>query len=112
MYQIVVISKLGTHPWQSHKKRNSVDTWDFFIEFLKYVENSGVVVFRGDRSFKIALKSEELLAGGDFEGILAVIDSDILVEPNDLENEFAATVSKIQDINLESCFLCQNCRKT
>ena len=43
---------------------------------------------------------------------MAVIDNDTLAEPNDLETEFAATVSKIQEINSESCFLCQNCRKT
>ena len=60
----------------------------------------------------MASKSGELLAGDDTEGILAVIDNDILAEPNDLETEFAATVSKIRDINSESCFLCQNCRKT
>ena len=57
-------------------------------------------------------KREVLLAGDDIKGILAVIDNDILAEPNDLETEFAATVSKIWDINLGSCFLCQNCRKT
>ena len=95
----------------SHKKRNSLDTWAIFIEFLKYVENSGVVVYQGDRSFKMASKSEDLLAGDDIEEILAVVDSNILAKPNDLESEFAATVSKIQDINSESCFLCQNCRK-
>ena len=60
----------------------------------------------------MASKRDELLAGDDTEGILAVIDNDILAEPNDLETEFAATVSKIWDINLGSCFLCQNCRKT
>ena len=60
----------------------------------------------------MASKSGELLAGDHIEGILAVIDNDILAEPNDLETEFAATVSKIQDINSGSCFLCQNCRKT
>ena len=65
-----------------------------------------------DGSFKIASKSEEFLPGNDIEGILEVIDNDILAEPNDLETEFAATVSKIWDINLGSCFLCQNCRKT
>ena len=59
----------------------------------------------------MASKRDELLAGDDTEGILAVIDNDILAEPNDLETEFAATVSKIRDINSESCFLCQNCRK-
>ena len=59
----------------------------------------------------MASKSGELLAGDYIEGILAVIDNDILAEPNDLETEFAATVSKIWDINSESCFLCQNCRK-
>ena len=60
----------------------------------------------------MASKSEELLAGDDIEGMLALIDSDILAEPNDLETEFAATISKIQDINSESCFLRQNCRRT
>ena len=60
----------------------------------------------------MASKSEELLAGDDIEGILAVIDNDIIAESNDLETELAATVSKIRDINSESCFLCQNCRKT
>ena len=53
----------------------------------------------------MASKSEELLDGDDTEGILAVVDNDILAEPNDLETEFAATVSKIQDINSESCFM-------
>ena len=43
---------------------------------------------------------------------MAVIDNDILVKPDDLETEFAVTVSKMQEINSESCFLCQNCRKT
>ena len=52
----------------------------------------------------MASKGEELLAGDDIGGILAVIDNDILPEPNDLETEFAATVSKIQEINSESCF--------
>ena len=33
----------------SHKKRNNLDTRAIFIYFLKYVENSGVVVYRGDR---------------------------------------------------------------
>ena len=60
----------------------------------------------------MASKSEELLDGDDTEGILAVIDNDILAEPNDLKTEFPSTVPKIQDINSESCFLCQNCRKT
>ena len=49
-------------------------------------------------------KSAELLAGAEIEGSLAFIDSDILAEPNSLETEFAATVSKIQDNNSESCF--------
>ena len=75
---------------------------------MESVENSEVVVYWGDWSFKIASKSDELLAGDDIEGILAVIDNDILAKPNDLETEIAATVSKIQDINSESCFLCQN----
>ena len=63
-----------------------------------------MVVYRGDRSFKMVSKSAELLAGADIEGSLAFIDSDILAEPNSLETEFAATVSKIQDNNSESCF--------
>ena len=62
----------------SHKKKNSLDTQAVFMEFLKYVENSGVVVYWGDGSFKMASKSEELLAGDDIEGILAAIDNDIL----------------------------------
>ena len=33
----------------------------------------------------MASKNEELLAGNGIEEILAVIDNDILVEPNDLE---------------------------
>ena len=90
--------------YHSHKKRNSLDTWAVSIEFLKYVENSEVVVYRGDKYFKMASNSEELLAGDDIEEILAVIDSGILAEPNDLKTEFAATTSKIQDINSESCF--------
>ena len=59
----------------------------------------------------MASKSVELLAGDDIEGILAVIDNDVLAEPNDLETEFAATVSKIQEIKSESCFLCQIAEK-
>ena len=79
---------------------------------MESVENSEVVIYWGDWSFKIASKSDELLAGDDIEGILAVIDNGILAESNDLDTELAAAVSKIQDINSESCFLCQNCRKT
>ena len=56
-------------------------------------------------------KGEELLAGDDIERILAVIDNDVLAEPNDLETEFAVTFSKIHDINSESYFLWQNCKK-
>ena len=52
----------------------------------------------------MASKSEEFLDGDDIEGILAVIDNDILAEPNDLEIEFSTTVSKIQEINSEYCF--------
>ena len=59
----------------------------------------------------MASKNEEVLAGDYIEGILAVIDSDIFTEPNDLDIMFAAKVSKIQGINSESCFLYQNCRK-
>ena len=60
----------------------------------------------------MASSSEELLGGDDIEGILAVINNGILGESNDLETEFAATVTKIRDINSESYFLCQNCIKT
>ena len=90
--------------YHSHKKGNSLDTQAVFIEFLKYVENRKVVVYRGITSFKMASKSEEHLSGDDIEEILVVIDSDILAEPSDLEIEFAATVSKMQNINPESCF--------
>ena len=57
-----------------------------FIEIWNWVENNGVVVYRRDRSFKMASKSEELLAGNDTEEILKVIDSDILAEKNSLES--------------------------
>ena len=73
---------------------------------LKLVENSDVfVVYQLDKYFKMASNSEELLASDDMERILLVIESDILAEPNDLEAEFAATVSKMQDINSESRFM-------
>ena len=73
---------------------------------LKLVENSDVfVVYELDKYFKMASNSEELLASDDMERILLVIESDILAEPNDLEAEFAATVSKMQDINSESRFM-------
>ena len=41
----------------------------------------------GERSFKTASKNEKLLPGNDIEGILAVIDDDLLSEPNDLNRE-------------------------
>ena len=63
------------------------------------------VVYQLDKYFKMASNSEELLASDDMERILLVIESDILAEPNDLEAEFAATVSKMQDINSESRFM-------
>lgn len=44
-------------------------------------------------------KRENFLIGYNSERILAVIDSYILAAPNDLEAEFATTISKIQDIN-------------
>ena len=73
---------------------------------MKLVENSDVfVVYELDKYFKMASNSEELLASDDMERILLVIESDILAEPNDLEAEFAATVSKMQDINSESRFM-------
>ena len=83
-----------------------MDTWTVFIEVLKYVENSELVVYCGNGSFKMASKDEELLAGDDIGRTLEVIDNDILAKPNDLETEFAAIVSKIQGINSESRFLC------
>ena len=73
---------------------------------MKLVENRDVfVVYQLDKYFKMASNSEELLASDDMERILLVIESDILAEPNDLEAEFAATVSKMQDINSESRFM-------
>lgn len=44
-------------------------------------------------------KREELLIGYNNARILGVMDSYILAVPNDLEAEFAAAISKIQDIN-------------
>lgn len=44
-------------------------------------------------------KRENFLNGYNSERILAVVDSYILAVPNDLEAEFATTISKIQDIN-------------
>ena len=73
---------------------------------MKLVENRDVfVLYQLDKYFKMASNSEELLASDDMERILLVIESDILAEPNDLEAEFAATVSKMQDINSESRFM-------
>ena len=60
----------------------------------------------------MASNSAELLAGDNIEGILEVIDGDIYAELNNLEIEFTATVSEIENINSGSCFLCQSCRKT
>ena len=62
--------------YNSHIKKNSLDTRDDFVEILKYVEKSEALVYREHRSIEIA------------------------------------TVSEMQDINSESCFLCQDCRKT
>ena len=53
----------------------------------------------------MASNSEDHLAGHDIERVFLVIESDTLVEPNYLEIEFEDTVSKMQDINLESCFM-------
>ena len=73
---------------------------------MKLVENSDVfVVYQLDKYFKMASNSEELLVSDDMERILLVIESDILAEPNHLEAEFAAKVSKMQDINSESRFM-------
>ena len=43
------------------------DTLAGFIEMWNCVENREVVVYRRDRSFKMASKSEELLTGNDIE---------------------------------------------
>ena len=96
----------------NHKKRNSLDTRAVFIEFLKYVENSLLIIYEMDRSFNMASNSAELLADDNIEGILEVIDGDIYAELNNLEIEFTAIVSEIESINSGSCFLCQSCRKT
>ena len=55
--------------------------------------------------------SEELMTDDDMEWILVVIDNDILAEPNNLETDFAAIVSKIQNINSESCFNAKTAEK-
>ena len=60
----------------------------------------------------MALNSEELLANDDIEGILAIADSYILTEANDLEIKFAVAFSKMQETNSQTCFSFQNCRKT
>ena len=65
-----------------------MDTLSVFIEFLKYVENSSLVVYQGDISFKVASNSEGHLAADDTEGVLTVIYNDILAEPNDLGTKF------------------------
>ena len=50
----------------NHTNRNNLDTRPVFIEFLKHVENSDVVVvYQLDKYFKIASNREELLAGDD-----------------------------------------------
>ena len=71
----------------SHTKRNSLDTQATFIEFLKYIENSGVLVYRRNQYFKLASNSEDLLRGDNTEGILAAVVSDILAELNNLETD-------------------------
>ena len=71
----------------SHTKRNSLDTQATFIEFLKYIENSGVLVYRRNQYFKMASNSEDLLRGDNTEGILAAVVSDILAELNNLETD-------------------------
>ena len=54
---------------------------------MKYIENSGVLVYRRNQYFKMASNSEDLLRGDDTEGILAAVVSDILAELNDLETD-------------------------
>ena len=39
--------------------------------------------------------------------VIYLLDSDILIEPNDLEIEFRATVSEIKEIHSESFFTLQ-----
>ena len=63
-----------------------------------------MLVYWGDRSFKMTSNSDKLLAGKGTEETLAVVDKDILIESNDLETEFTAKVSKTPDIHSESCF--------
>ena len=90
----------------NNRNKNNLDTRPIFIEFLKYVENSDdIIVYQLDKYFRMASNSEEPLAGHDIERVFLVIESDILAEPNNLEIEFEATVSKMQDINLDSCFM-------
>ena len=90
----------------NNRNRNNLDTRSIFIEFLKYVENSDdIIVYQLDKYFRMASNSEEPLAGHDIERVFLVIESDTLAEPNYLEIEFEDTVSKMQDINLESCLM-------
>ena len=63
-----------------------------------------MLVYWGDRSYKMTSNSDKLLAGKGTEETLAVVDKDILIESNDLETEFTAKVSKTPDIHSESCF--------
>ena len=53
--------------YHSHTKRNSHDIWAIFVEFPEYVENSEVVVYWRDISFKMPSTSLRLpIASVDF----------------------------------------------
>ena len=86
---------------QRYTKRNNLDTLSVFIEFLKYVENSSVVLYRGYISFKVASNSEGHLTADDTEGVLTVIYNDILAEPNDLGTEF----DRVRSYNFQRIFI-------
>ena len=63
------------------------------MEFVKNVENDGLVSCWGHISFKIASNSEKPLSGDITDGILTVIDSDVLIELNHLGTKSKHRVS-------------------
>ena len=62
----------------SHTKRNSSYKRVVFIEFSEYVKNSGAVVYWGEISFKMSLKSFWLVMSLKDDGI-DILDNNILI---------------------------------
>ena len=62
----------------NHMKESGLNTTVNFTVFSINAENSRVVVYWGNRSFKMASNTEEFLTGNGLEGILTVIASDVL----------------------------------